>query len=191
MIGYLKGEVKSISADSFIILSGGVGYVVLAPSQLTSTQKVGDETEVYVYTHVREDQLSLFGFSLQEELNFFKMLLSVSGIGPKVALAIISSAPVEKIKSSISIGDPSMLSAVSGVGKKTAEKAVIELRGKLGLISSGEVFDNDGANEVIEALLGLGFQKNEIIEGLKRIPSEISNNDEKIKWLVKNLGRKQ
>jgi len=187
MIGYLKGKVIDRTPDRVILDVNNVGYEISVPANVRLTD---DFVELYIYTHVREDQLALFGFAKKEDEEFFKSLLSVSGIGPKVALAIIGSAPIEQLKNSISKGDPSMLSAVSGVGKKTAEKAVIELKGKLGSIDGGQMFMETGADEILDALIGLGFQRAEIIEGLKRIPEEINNNDDKIKWLIKNLGRK-
>lgn len=187
MIGYLKGKIIEKNDDKLLIDVSGVGYEVNIPVNLETDK---EETELFVYTHVREDQLSLFGFRERETMEFFKSLLSVSGIGPKVALAIVGSAPLSSLKSSIAKGDASLLSAVSGVGKKTAEKAIIELRGRMGTIDAEGVSVSEGAEEVVDALMGLGFQRNEIIEGLKRVSKDIDNNDDKIKWLIKNLGRK-
>lgn len=187
MIGYLRGVIIDRGADRVIIDVNGVGYDVSLPANLMIN---GDEIELYIYTHVREDILALYGFENREQMNFFRSLLSVSGIGPKVALAIVGSAPIDHLKDSISKGDPSLLSAVSGVGKKTAEKAVVELKGKMGFVGSlGEIFV-EGTDEVVDALAGLGFKRDEVIAGLKKVPGEITDNDEKIKWLIKNLGRK-
>lgn len=191
MIGYLKGKIHFKSADGAVVLIGGVGYSVFLPTSLTAKLKEGEEREFFVYTHVREDVLALYGFESLEELEFFKLLLSVSGIGPKVALAILSSASVEKLKDSISKGDPTLLSAVSGVGKKTAEKAVVELKGKLGFIGSGkEIFGGGDTEDVYAALQGLGFRRDEITESLKSLSGDIESTDEKIKELIKILGRK-
>jgi Holliday junction DNA helicase RuvA len=191
MIGYVEGRVVNKSAQTATVLTDGVGYeVYLSESQLTKLA-MGDSVTLYIHTHVREDMISLFGFEAPGDLEFFKMLLSVSGIGPKVALSIIASAPVPKLKSSISAGDSSLLSAVSGVGRKTAEKAVIELKNKLGYIGSGYSASEGGeVDEIIEALSGLGFQKSEVVEGIKKIPDEVNGVDEKIKYLVKNLGKR-
>lgn len=186
MIGYLKGKIIDRGTGRIILDVSGVGYEVSIPLNLVLS---GDEAELFIHTHVREDQLSLFGFESREQLGFFRNLLSVSGIGPKVALAIIGSAKIGQLQDSISKGDPTLLSAVSGVGKKTAEKAVIELKGKLGYVGNGEIFADSGADEIIDALSGLGFQKLEIVEGLKRVPEDLTENDEKIKWLIKNLGK--
>jgi holliday junction DNA helicase RuvA len=188
MIGYLKGTVLNFNLDSAIILAGDVGYEVKAPSQLLSKLKTGEEISVFVHTHVREDQISLFAFEKKEEHDFFKLLISVSGIGPKVALAIVSSAPIEKLKESISRGDSTLLSAVSGVGKKTAEKAVIELRNKVGeSISQGGGFGDSG--EVLDALLGLGFQRSEALAAITSLPPEIEGTDSKIKASLRLLGK--
>lgn len=189
MIGYLGGKIINKSSNSATILVGGVGYEVFLPTNVLSDLKNDIETNFFIHTHVREDAITLFGFEDKESLEFFRKLLSVSGIGPKVALAIISSGSIDKLKDSISKGDPALLSAVSGVGKKTAEKAVVELKGKLGFAGESSIFVSDETEEIISALLGLGFQRSEIIEGVKKIPNDIEKSDDKIKYLIKNLGR--
>lgn len=189
MIGYLEGEIKFIKTDSLVLITNGVGYEILMPNSVTIGLGVGEKASFHIYTHVKEDQLTLYGFLSAEELDFFKMLLLVSGIGPKVALAIVSSAPVDKLKSSISNGDPSMLSAVSGVGKKTAEKAVIELKGKLGFIGNSHVFENNETGDIYDALMGLGFRREDVADGIRKLPEEITGTDQKIKALLKMLGR--
>lgn len=190
MIGYLKGEVIDKNENTATILVGGVGYDVFLPIIELGRLKLESEVSLFIYTHVREDILALYGFSKKEEMEFFKLLLSVSGIGPKVALSIIGSTPIEKLKNSISRGDPALLSAVSGVGKKTAEKAVIELKGKIGVTSSGSnIFSVDETDEVYGALTSLGFQKNEISASLASLPEDIEGTDAKIKAILKTIGR--
>jgi holliday junction DNA helicase RuvA len=189
MIGYLQGEIKFIKPDSLVLMTGGVGYEILIPSSISIGLGAGEKASFHIHTHVKEDQLTLYGFLSAEELDFFKMLLSVSGIGPKVALAIVSSAPVDKLKSSISNGDPGMLSAVSGVGKKTAEKAVIELKGKLGFIGNSHIFENNETGDIYDALMGLGFRREDVADGIRKLPEEITGTDQKIKALLKMLGR--
>jgi len=190
MIGYLEGKVKTVKEGSIILLiEGGIGYEVFTQSPLLNNLSFDQSISLYIYTHVREDQITLFGFQEEEELVFFKNLLSVSGIGPKVALAIISSASIEELKDSISSGDSSILSSVSGVGKKTAEKAVIELRGKIAPIGfSKNTISAGDADDLYLALAGLGFRKEEILSEIKKMPKEIEASEEKIKWLIKNLG---
>ncbi|MDD3679132.1 MAG: Holliday junction branch migration protein RuvA [Patescibacteria group bacterium] len=191
MIGYLEGRIVNKTGHTVTIVVGGVGYEVFLTENRIVKINLGEKGSFYTHTHVREDTLSLFGFDSPGELDFFRMLLSVSGIGPKVALSIVASAPIENLKSSISAGDSSLLSSVSGVGKRTAEKAVIELKNKLGFSeyagSSGRL--GSQTEEIIQALSGLGFQRSETIEGIKNIPTEIESIDEKIKYLVKNLGK--
>jgi holliday junction DNA helicase RuvA len=189
MIGYLQGVIKFIKPDSLVLMTGGVGYEILIPSSISIGLGAGEKASFHIHTHVKEDQLTLYGFLSAEELDFFKMLLSVSGIGPKVALAIVSSAPVDKLKSSISNGDPGMLSAVSGVGKKTAEKAVIELKGKLGFIGNSHIFENNETGDIYDALMGLGFRREDVADGIRKLPEEITGTDQKIKALLKMLGR--
>lgn len=190
MIGYLKGTVIEKSESGAIILAGAVGYDVNLPATILSKLIKDNEVELFVYTHVREDILALYGFGKKEELEFFKLLLSVSGIGPKVALAIISSAPIEKLKDSIAKGDPGLLSAVSGVGKKTAEKAVVELKGKMGKVTSEGLVFSDETDEVIDALTALGFQKAEVTTTLSKLPGEIEGSEAKIKAVLKMVGKK-
>lgn len=189
MIGYLKGEVKDIYESSLILLAGNVGYEVNMPQRDLLANKPGSITELFIYTHVREDALSLYGFLKREELLLFKKLLSVSGIGPKVALAIISSCGVEKIKVSIAAGDPNVLASVSGVGKKTAEKAVIELKNKLGVVSTGGY--SGETEEVYDALCGLGFARAEVAEAVSKLSVGVEGSEEQIKAALKILGAKK
>lgn len=190
MIGYLKGSVLEKSENSAIILAGAVGYDVNLPVSVLSKIIKDDEVELFVYTHVREDILALYGFAKKEELQFFKLLLSVSGIGPKVALAIISSTAIEKLRDSIAKGDPGLLSAVSGVGKKTAEKAVVELKGKMGKVTTEGLIFSDETDEVIDALTALGFQKAEVTAALAKLPKEVTGSEEKIKAVLRLVGKK-
>jgi len=187
MIGYFSGEIK-FAYDGWLILDvSGVGYRINIPHNRNYC--AGKKSEFYTHTHVREDILSLYGFDSLEELNFFEMLISVSGIGPKVALAIISSAPVDRLKSSIANGDPGLLSSVSGVGKKTAEKAVVELKSRLKIGHEiGSSLSSD-SSDVYEALHGLGFGRPEIAKALFEIRQQGLNTEEKIKLILKKLGK--
>lgn len=190
MIGYLSGKIIEKDDSTAVILVGGVGYSVQLPVPVLGKTKIDDVISLFTYTYVREDVLALYGFPQKEELDFFKLLLSVSGIGPKVALAVISSYPVEKIKNSIAKGDPNLLSGVSGVGKKTAEKAVVELKGKIGYKDTGSGASSGSENEdVYDALISLGFQRQEIAESLARLPDSVSGSEAKIKEILKTIGK--
>jgi holliday junction DNA helicase RuvA len=193
MIGYLNGKIIDKSEVGVVLQTGGVGYDVSLPPTALQKVHVGDETSFWIYTQVREDILALYGFESKDELSFFKQLLSVSGIGPKAAMAIVSSAPIDKLKQSIAHGDPTLLSAVSGVGRKTAEKAVIELKNKLGLIATdgGAMFGGDETEEVLNALTGLGFQKSEAITAISNLPEDVVGTDAKLKASLKMLGKRK
>src|SRR3989338_10665102 len=137
MIGHLKGIVSAVRQGYAIISAGGVGYKVFATRELLLALK--QDTEAVIWTHlaVRESILDLYGFSSEEELRLFELLLTVSGIGPKSALAILDIASVETLRSAVSAGNASYLTKVSGIGKKTAEKIVLELRDKVGASIEG------------------------------------------------------
>lgn len=191
MIGFLKGAVIDKGEQAAIILAGCVGYEVSLPVTVLEKIRVDEEVALFIHSHVREDIFALYGFRTKEELALFKMLLSVSGIGPRVALAILSSSSPDKIRDSIINGDPTLLSSVSGVGKKTAEKAVIELKGKLGGISGVTGSMNNETEEIFSALCGLGFQRPEVLEALKQLPNEVSGTEAKIKEAIKLMGKKK
>ena len=137
MIAYLRGKIINKSNNSFIIDINGIGYRVLACSLFYNQVKINEETDLYVYQQISQGQmgqqaLALYGMSNLDELEFFELLISVSGIGPKTALGVMDIASINDIKNSILEGDPSLLSQASGIGKKTAERAVLELRNKIG-----------------------------------------------------------
>src|SRR3989344_5774091 len=149
MIGSLKGKIV-LKTDKFLIIeTGGVGYKVSCSTEvLSKAKKIGDpasaksygeasEIFLFIHTHIREDTLDLYGFLNLEDLNFFEMLLNVSGIGPRSALAILGVATIETLRRAIGTGDTSYLTKISGIGRKTAEKIVIELRDKMGEEKSG------------------------------------------------------
>lgn len=177
-----------IGSGYLLIDVNGVGYKVAVGSSLLADRKTGDDIILYIHTHVREDQLALFGFNSNEELEFFELLISVSGIGPKAAMHIMSIAPIDVIKNSISKQDPSLLSSASGIGRKTAEKIVVELKNKIGVLSEGDVFEKgEETNEVISALEGLGYKSSEIRPILAKISGE--DTEERIKEALKLLSK--
>ncbi len=189
MIGYLKGKVQLIRENGIIIETGGVGYKVCVGPNIISQLKLKDNTELYIYTHIREDIFALYGFEKAEELDFFELLISVSGIGPKAALGILAAAPMEKIRSSIVNQDPTLLFSVSGIGKKTAEKVVIELKNKVG--ATGSIFDNhiNKADDVFGALLQLGFKSHEASLALAELPDSCKTTEERLKYCLSKLNK--
>jgi Holliday junction DNA helicase RuvA len=170
MIGKLTGGYGGQGPDSTAIIEvGGVGYAVRVPlSTLAMMRAAPGSVSLFVHTAVREDAIDLYGFSTDEELSFFKLLTSVSGIGPKSALGIINVADVPTLKRGIARGDASMLTKVYGIGKKSAERIVVELRDKLAGDMGGAA-GAGGEDEVIEALMALGYSAQESRAALKKV----------------------
>ena len=188
MIGSIKGKIILKKEKYLVVETSGVGYKVnVSPDTLSKTKKAGEEISLWIHTHVREDVLDLYGFLDHRELEFFEMLISVSGIGPKGALSILGITSIETLRKAISTGDTSYLTKVSGIGKKTAEKIIIELRDKIGEEKGGSSLQ--GELDALEALKSLGYSQNEAREALKKVPAEIDTNS-KIREALKILGGK-
>ena len=178
MIGYLRGTVLRAAADQVVLETGGVGYLVSVP--LTTREHVGalgGTAELHVHTHVREDQLALYGFASVDELEFFKMLIEVDGVGPRVALAILGSAHLDVLKRAILADDVAPIRRAPGVGAKTAAKVILELKPKLEAeaavlaLPRAIAAAGNGAvpRQVEEALRGLGYSAQESKHGLDSV----------------------
>jgi Holliday junction DNA helicase RuvA len=189
MISMLIGRVELVKDNYAIIDVNGVGYKVFIGPALFGELRVGEDEKIFTYHQVKEDSQALFGFRTIEELEFFELLIGVSGIGPKAAMGILSAASVEKVKASIINQDPTLISSVSGIGKKTAEKVVIELKNKVGATAS--YFDTGGgkAEEVYDALLQLGFKPNEARDAIAGLPEECKTTEERLKYCLGALNR--
>jgi holliday junction DNA helicase RuvA len=188
MIGSIKGKIILKTEKFLIVETGGVGYKINVSSDtLSKTKKMSEEIMFWTHTHVREDVLDLYGFLERSELEFFEMLIGVSGIGPKGALAILSIASIETLKKAIGTSDTSYLTKISGIGRKTAEKIVIELRDKMGEKTEG--ISLQGELDALEALKSLGYSQNEAREALKKVSTE-TNTNTKIREALKILGGK-
>lgn len=192
MIGSIRGKIILTTEKFLIVEVGGVGYKIsLSPDTLSKAEKTGGEIFLFIHTHVREDSLDLYGFLDYEELEFFEMLLNVSGIGPKGALAILGITSIQTLSKAIGTGDTSYLTKISGIGKKTAEKIVIELRDKISNKIKGELGEHSlrGEMDALEALKSLGYSQNEAREALKKVSSN-SDINTKIREALKILGGK-
>lgn len=190
MIGSIKGKII-LKTDKFIIIDvNGVGYKVnVTPESISSLEKQKEDKEVmlWTHTHVREDILDLYGFEDRQELSFFEMLISVSGIGPRGALGILAIASIETLKKAIKTSDIGYLTKISGIGKKTAEKIIIELRDKMKTDENGVSLKEE--LDALEALKSLGYSQGEAREALKNIsPTKDTNN--KIREALKILSGK-
>jgi len=189
MIGSLKGTIKYKDARLAIVEVGGVGYQVYFLFETLEKLTSGQEISCLTHLVVRENALDLYGFITKEELDFFLLLLGISGIGPKSALAILSLAGPETLRKAVTAGDTSYLTKVGGIGRKSAEKIIIELKGKL-VSSDGETGNLTQESEILEALEAIGFSAKDSREVLKKIPEEITSTNEKIKEAIKILGKK-
>jgi len=177
MISYIKGELVNILADSIIVENNGIGYGMNVPKTVTNQMpQAGTEIKIYTYLYIREDNMSLYGFLTKDDLEVFKLLITVSGIGPKGALGILSTITADELRFAILTGDAKAISKAPGIGKKTAEKLIIELKDKLKikdisvLESDTEDFldsETNSRNEVIMALVALGYSQQEALRAIK------------------------
>ncbi|MBI3193138.1 MAG: Holliday junction branch migration protein RuvA [Ignavibacteriae bacterium] len=199
MIAFLKGTLVSKSPTEVIIDVNGVGYHANIPlSTFEKLEKQNSPVEILTYLHVREDILQLYGFATEDEREFFRLLMSVSGIGPKMAQGILSGMSTSELRSAITDGNITSLTSISGVGKKTAERIVIELRDKLSktaapsstVIPSGKQLHI--RNEAVNALMSLGFQKTSaekaVATVMKEIPEQQISVEEIIKHALRSAG---
>ncbi len=187
MIGYLEGVVRARRGTGIVVLVNGVGYKVALTKETFSRFPLESAVSLFIYTAVREDALDLFGFETEEALRFFELLLTVSGIGPKSALAVLDMAPTETLRGAIAGGNAAYLTSVSGIGKKTAEKIVLELRDKVGAPASdtGVIRDDE---EALEALKALGYSLSEARDALRHVPDHVKKSSDKLRAALQILG---
>lgn len=191
MIAHLEGNIIH-KAEKFVVVDvSGVGYKVFVSSDALESVTLGSNTSLWIHTAVRENSIDLYGFQNIAEMSFFELLLDVSGIGPKSALGILSVASIDTLKKAIATGDMSYLNKVSGIGRKTAEKIIVELRDKLKAhISEDGNSDLRGESDIVEALKSLGYSQNDARDALKQIPDEVKGTNARIKEALKILGGK-
>lgn len=189
MIASIKGEIQYISEYSLEVLSGSIGYKVFCPQNTLAAYSVGQKAEIFIYFHVRENAQELYGFKTREERNFFEILIGISGIGPKGALGILHAAPLDLLKKAIASGDTSVLTKVSGIGEKTAQRIMVELKGKFEDVVTGSGGDLREGGDVIEALTGLGYTRSQAQQALREIPESVEGVENKVKEALKVLGK--
>lgn len=205
MIGKLTGRLDTAGTDGLVCIDvAGVGYVVRLPAQAGTPLLKGVDISLFIHTAVREDAIDLYGFPTEEELAFFKQLMSVSGIGPKTALGIMSVGGAAALKQAIARGDAQVLTKVFGIGKKNAERLVVELRDKInveaskrGELAAGGAHSSDV--EVLEALMALGYRADEARAALSTQGGSASGGKdasgkdtrERLAAALKKLGTKQ
>lgn len=191
MISYISGKIHKTSIGKTpyldILISCGVGYRVFVTSQFHFSEK-GEDVAVYTSFQVREDSQMLYGFNTQEERDFFEELLSVSGIGPRTALSILSTYTLDRVKDIILEGDSKLLSKTPNLGLKGAQKVILELRGKIDFHREDQqVEENEKLTELKDALRVLGFKGKDLEDGVKRGEKELRKGDVDIEILIKRV----
>lgn len=185
MFGYITGIVTEIYLDYVILETGGIGFKMTTSQFTNRSLEMGKSARLYTKLNVREDDISLLGFSDKREMKMFELLTSVSKVGPKVAFSILSSYDVESLQAIILRGDVNMLSKASGVGKKTAERIIVELKDKVDknsateIVNIGNILDSS-FDEALEVLLSLGFSKSEAsvaVEDALAVDSKLQTNE--------------
>lgn len=203
MIASVKGKLEGVNTDSVIIDVNGLGFEAIVPTTVINRlPKIDENIKLYTYMHVREDVIQLYGFLDKEDLDFFKLLITVNGIGPKAGIAILSSMPADILTFAILSEDTKTIEKAQGIGAKTAKKLVLELKDKVGIIKTpkntgSETYDNNvltiGINseikdEAVQVLTALGYSQTESMKAISTIEiSEEITSEELVKLALKNL----
>lgn len=179
MISYIKGILTEKAPARIVIEAGGVGYEILIPlSSYDAVPRVGEEFLIHTHHHVREDAQQLYGFASQKERQVFQMLISVSGVGPRLALSILSGASVDGFCEAIVREEVDHLTVIPGIGKKTAQRLIVELKGRIAeeevlvAVGGGAAAVDSGAREAIEALMALGFTRSTSRKAVEKAAGE-------------------
>ena len=196
MIGYIKGIIEEKTEDSLILDNRGIGWQIFVPANLLSSDmRIGDEIKLFTYLHVREDAMQLYGFFSRDEQEIFRLLLNVSGVGPKVALGILSTLSADDLRFAVLAEDVKRIAAAPGVGKKTAQKMILELKDKFKLdeafekklagrgvdLADGTGDASEGAEaDAVQALVALGYSGTEALQAVRKASAEGSTDPEEI-----------
>ena len=201
MISYIKGELTEIMEDAIVVENNGIGFNIRVPATVISEFSVtGEQVKVYTYFQIREDAHSLYGFLTRDDLEIFKMLINVNGIGPKGALAILSTISPDDLRFAVLSDDVKLISSAPGIGAKTAQKLIIELKDRIKLSdafeqalahqesSTGMSVDFSARNEAVEALVALGYGNAEALRAVKNIENiEEKDTETILKEALKRL----
>lgn len=204
MISYIRGELCDIEEQKAIVDVNGVGYGIYMPQQaLSLLPPIGQQVKIHTYLNIREDAMQLFGFLTKEDLNVFRLLIGVNGIGPKAGLNILSCLSPDELRFAVLSGDAKAISATPGIGKKTAEKLILELKDKLNiedmlehaahgsdsedLASSTDTASNTMQAEAVQALTALGYGSAESLRAVKKTSPECSSVEDILKEALKFL----
>lgn len=182
MVAFLRGTALLKTEDYLILDVHDVGYRIAVTKNYLAEVKIGDELELFLYHYIREDMNDLYGFKEAVELSLFEKLISVSGVGPKSALAILNLAPATALQQAILQGDDMMLTKVSGIGGKTAQRIILELRGKLASLADASTY-----GEEVEALVSLGYSSSQARTALQKVSTDITDSSERIKQALHHI----
>ena len=182
MIGYIKGTVEELTPDRLLLENNGIGYEIFVPASLLDAGiRQGQELKVYTYLNVREDALQLFGFRSREELQIYRLLLGISGIGPKAAIGILSAMSVDTLRFAVLSDDAAAIAKARGIGKKTGQKRILELKDKFRLedafeqkLSAGQpesaaLNGADASSDAVQALVALGYSGTEALQAVRKV----------------------
>lgn len=190
MIYSIRGTPQVIGENFLVLSVGGIGFKIFLSSRaLEKARDAGGELLIFTHLHVKEDALDLYGFLEENELRFFELLISVSGVGPKSALAILDVAEIKNLLAAIKENRPDLLTHASGIGRKTAERIILELRGKVKSGGSEGVVKTMQADEdIVEALVGLGYRRGDAKAALGKIDEKTTGMEARLKAALKVLG---
>ncbi len=193
MIALVKGIIEEKQEKALVVFtSGGVGYKIGVSPDLISKTKVGQAVKLFIHSHVKEDAFDLYGFEDKNELNLFELLISVSGVGPKTALAVMSSGSVDEITAAITKGDTGFFTDTPGIGTKGAQRIIVDLRSRVGALGDLDLTAEAQSEnkQIIEALRGFGFKESESRQVIKTLPKDKTLTiEQKIKLVLKGLSR--
>jgi Holliday junction DNA helicase RuvA len=189
MIAKIRGKIVFFRDNYVVVDVNGVGYKIFVTD--FSMGKIAGKVDIELYTHtyVREDTLSLYGFLTLDELEMFELLISISGIGPKAGIGILSIAEPKTIRTAVISGDSSILTRVSGVGRKTAERVILELKNRITELPGEDQGTAKVDSEAIEALISLGYTNTQAREALKAVPEKVKSVSERVKMALRSLGK--
>ena len=196
MIAFVRGTVCDITADAVIVEQGGIGFRVFVPASESARMDINTEVRLYTYLRVAEDDLSLFGFLTKDALELFRMLISVNGIGPKGAMAILGTMSADELRFAIAAEDAKAISAAPGIGAKTAQRVILDLRDKIDYVSAIEtavaqpvrLADEPSAQqEAIQALVALGYSSAEAMRSLRNVDTEGMTTEDIIRIALRNI----
>lgn len=190
MIGYLSGEVFDIFENNIIILINGVGYKVFPTSRFLLKRKKGDNVDLYISSIIKEDAFDLYGFETIEEKKLFELIISISGIGPRTGIAVLSKFEIDDIMNAISAGDAAFFTGIPRLGKKNAQKLIIELRNKTGDIGSLDLTESKERKELLQALKAFGYEEKEVMPIMKDIEKSGGKLEQQVVFALKQLGKK-